>query len=547
MTPIVLSSVGASAAGPARALRWRRPLERAFTRVAALPRAVWLCAALATLNAVTWSLLTPPFQVPDEPVHAGYAEYVGETAKVPRVTGVGLYWDPPADARAAFEGVPFGIAGDPTWSSVDDRALQRRLAADPARVREGGAGYAANNPPLYYALLAAVPYQVARSGTFLDRLQALRIGSALLAGVTVALLFLFLRELLPGTRWAWTVGALAVAFQPLFGFVAGGVNNDNLLWLCGAALLLSVACAFRRGLTPAVGAAIGGSVAAGVLTKGSMFGLLPGAALALILCFFRAQRRDRRVAAYGVLAALVAASVPIALWLVANAHVYSRPATTTTSGFSTSQVFQWRELASYAWQFYLPRLPFMTDQFPNHAAGFPSYPTYPLWQTYVQGFVGRFGWFQFGFPDWANAVGLVVYTGLLALATAALARARGALRRHWAELLTFATLLAGLAALINLSGYQYRLDNHANFEQTRYLLPLIGLYGLLVAVAARGVGRRLGPAVGVFLVVLAVGHNVFAQLRTLDRYYLAPTDPVVTQGTPPSDTGSVHVKPARRP
>ena len=105
----------------------------------------------------------------------------------------------------------------------------------------------------------------------------MRLLSALIAGLTVAFTFLFLRELLPDSPWAWTVGALAVAFQPLFGFIGGGVTPDNLLFAASAALIWLLARAFRVGLTPRLGAAIGLAALAGVLTKQAMFGLLPGA------------------------------------------------------------------------------------------------------------------------------------------------------------------------------------------------------------------------------------------------------------------------------
>ena len=64
-------------------------------------------------------------------------------------------------------------------------------------------------------------------------------------------------ELLPGSRWAWPLGALAVAFQPMFGFIAGGVQVDNALDLCTAGLMLAIAITLRRGLTARRGLAVG--------------------------------------------------------------------------------------------------------------------------------------------------------------------------------------------------------------------------------------------------------------------------------------------------
>ena len=51
--------------------------------VGAVPRAAWLCALVATLGAMAWSLILPPFQVPDEIAHYAYVEYVVQAGRLP--------------------------------------------------------------------------------------------------------------------------------------------------------------------------------------------------------------------------------------------------------------------------------------------------------------------------------------------------------------------------------------------------------------------------------------------------------------------------------
>jgi hypothetical protein len=124
------------------------------------------------------------------------------------------------------------------------------------------------------------------------------------------------------------------------------------------------------------------------------------------------------------------------------------------------------------------------------------------------------------------------------LAGVAIWRGRAAFRRRWPELLTYVLLFGGLLMLVNIVGYQYRLTPpHDAFEQARYLLPMLGLYAGVLALAARGAGRRLGPAIGALIVVLAIGQNLFAQLLTMDRYYNAPTTPLVVEQAPKPDKG----------
>ncbi len=60
--------------------------RRARRELGALPRAAWGCFLVATLNAVCWAVITPTFWVPDEPAHAGYAQFVAERGALPSLS-----------------------------------------------------------------------------------------------------------------------------------------------------------------------------------------------------------------------------------------------------------------------------------------------------------------------------------------------------------------------------------------------------------------------------------------------------------------------------
>jgi 4-amino-4-deoxy-L-arabinose transferase-like glycosyltransferase len=504
-------------AGEAAPPRRRRPL-------AGLPTALWVCAAIAFLNGAVWALLTPPFQPPDEASHLGYAQWIAETGRPP---------DPLSTNTARFKGresifseeeiylgeaVRFSVTGLPSWSERDDRHLRRQLSRPVNRKAETAASVAANNPPLYY-YLAAIPYRATSWASFPDRLFAMRLLNALLGAITVAFCFLFVRELLPGSPWAWTVGALAVAFQPMFGHISGAVHNDSLLYTAGAGLLYLLAVCLRRGLTPGRGVAVGAVILIGVLGKQTMVALIPAAVVALAIAVWRAQPERRREAVRGAAVAAGVVALPALAWLAVNNLLLDRSAAVTgdiTNPGLGKQV-SWLEQLSYLWQFFLPRLPFMTDQFAGSSEYI--YPAYGLWDVYVQGFIGRFGQFEYGFPMWANWVALGIFVAVIALAVSAVVSHRDAVRRRLPQLAMAGAAISGLLLVIAVISYRYRAKNGVPFEQARYVLPLLPLYAALVAVAARGAGRRWGPAVGAFLVVLAMGHSLFAMLLTVDRYY----------------------------
>jgi 4-amino-4-deoxy-L-arabinose transferase-like glycosyltransferase len=489
-----------------------------------LPTAAWVCFTVALLNGIAWGLITPLFQTPDEAGHVAYTQYVAETGKPP--TG--------RSGLTHFSRQERDYLNAARWKDIqrrkDDRVpgtatyekrLERAVGTPADPQSEGGYTTDTNNPPLYYFAAAAV-YHLSPWTALPDRVHVLRLFSALLAALTVLFVFLFLRELVPSTPWAWTVGALAVAFQPMFGFTSSGVTSDAALYLASAATFYLLALAFRRGLTPRRGAAIGAFAAIGLLAKLNMVGLAPGIVFGLLVLVLKANRDQRRQAIRGALAALAVIAVPVATYMALNSTVWDRNLWFGTSGVPPFRIKvpgleahhpdsgSLLDLASYTWQFYLPKLPFM------HTTYFQSYQLRQIW---FNGFIGQFGWLEFGFPQWVYNWSLGIAFALLALAARELVSLRAVLRRRIWELATYVVLAFGLIMLIAGTSFVARLDGATAYEQPRYLFPLLPLYGALIALAARGVGKRYGPAAGVFLVCLAIAHTAAAMLLNLTRYY----------------------------
>ncbi|MDA0164727.1 DUF2142 domain-containing protein [Solirubrobacter ginsenosidimutans] len=448
-------------------------------------------ALVATLNALAWGMIVPPFQVPDEPSHFYYAQYLGETGKLPAPGPAADVYS--GDIEQALAATSFAyVAGQPLGRPNWDVDI---AAPDRDRTGAGNAATASTNPPLYYVAQAAV-YRASRGLGVFDRLVLMQLLSALLAGLTVLCVFVFLRELLPGSPLAWAAGALLVALMPMFGFLSAGVNNDGGLYLASAALFLLLARVLRRGLTSGRAAACGAVLGTGVLVKTQMLAFAPAVALALALA---AGPKARAFAAAGAAAAL-----PLALYGVLGATVWRRPvldrvdvlqATSPRSGTLPDQL-------SYLWQEYLPKLPLMSDLVPGVQP----------WSLWFKGLVGRFGWLDYGFPGWAYAVALVIVAATAAAAARFGWRAR---RGRGRELAVFALAAAGLMLAVATVSY------HAAppFDQGRYLLPLLPLFALVPALAVRGAGPRRGPVVAASLVIAVVGFSVFAQLLTIARYY----------------------------
>src|SRR5688572_1418888 len=80
-----------------------------------MPWAAWICAVAAFLTALAWSLIVPLFQVPDEPAHVAYAQYLAESGKAPSGS----------NDRAPFSEEERRLVQVLRWKAVSRRAENR--------------------------------------------------------------------------------------------------------------------------------------------------------------------------------------------------------------------------------------------------------------------------------------------------------------------------------------------------------------------------------------------------------------------------------------
>jgi hypothetical protein len=473
-----------------------------------VPRAAWLCVLVAVVNGIAWSLLVPPLQSFDETVHVYYGQFLAETYNVPRPVPGSVLSE---DELAIVNGVKlFDVVGNtdghPPWTQTEDHALKKTLVSGLGRVSQGADGGVGAYPPAYYAL-GAIGYKLSPWQSLLDRLEAMRLASTLLAGLTALFVCLFVRELVPRPSWAWKAAGLIAAFQPLFGFLSGVFNPDMGMAAGSAVLFYGIARAWRRGLTLGLGVLIGAALAGAFLSKLAAVGLVPGAGLAVLLMAWR-QKALRGLVGFGA-----AALAPVIVYMGLNKFLWDRPLLLGGGGAASGgppKPGNIKEMLTFVWETYLPRLPFMQDRFDYD---------FPLWDRYFRGWVGKFGWGDYQFPEWVSTVTAVVLS-LLAIAALALAiRHWAAFVRRWPEWLSYAGLALGLLFLLGYTGYGWKRDTGTDFEQGRYLMPLLALYAGIIAAGLRGLGPRIGPVVAAVLVVAAASHSIWAQLLTIARFY----------------------------
>jgi 4-amino-4-deoxy-L-arabinose transferase-like glycosyltransferase len=482
------------------------------TALRRIPTAAWVCALIAFLNASAWALIVPPFQGKDEVDHFAYVEQLAESGTLPENGNENGKYSP--QESLVLQGLHFPeIAHSPQTPAIstheEQLILNEDVHAGESLQGSGEAGVATPEPPLYYAL-QVIPYVAAR-GNILTQLQLMRLVGALFGALTALFTFLFLREVMPGTRWAATLGGLCVALQPLLAFISGSVNPDSMLYTVAAAVFLCLARAFRCGLSRRLAIALGVLIAVGFMTKLNFVGFALGAFAGLAVLAVREARCGRRaMLLWSALAAAIGLS-PGLLYVLRNA-LTNHPLFGVLSGIPhvivASNLFN---EFSYTWEMYLPRLPGMTPYFD----GLSTFKD--IW---FDRSVGLYGFFDTVFPVWVDNVLLVPAVAVALLCARELVVRRAALRARLPELSVYALITLGVLVMIGASSYTGDAIHHgAAFGEPRYLLPMLPLLGVVLVLAARGAGRRWAPVVGAALVVLVLGLDVFSQLQVIARYY----------------------------
>jgi hypothetical protein len=501
---------------PALALASVRCLAVAAGRGGTTRRLAGWLFAIAALNFACWALITPAFQAPDEVDHFAYTQYLVERGEAPsRDPGSPLpRWS--QGQALLLEDMSFLTdhqVGDTTmpWSPLQERAYLRAVAALHPRDDDGGGNEtAATHGPIYYAALA--PAYALASSSPLAQLTLMRLLSALLGALAVLFAFLLVRELAPGRPWLAVLAALLVAYEPMYGFISGAVNNDVGVNAGGAALLFLLLRMARRGVRWQWGLATGGLLILLPIVKATAFSLYPVAGLALLVAVWRHHGRRADVLGWVALALGALVVQELQVHLAGTFHPVASTSTSvagTVGALSAARAHPLGFLA-YLWEVFLPRLPFMAPHFVD--VGNPAFT------IFVKRGWAAFGWYDVLFAHWvyvviALAMALVVVLGLVAIV------------REWPYVrrnaLDFGLLVAApLAVWAGFEAAFYTVGTR-NFlaEFGRYEFPAIICLAALVVGALHGVGRRWVLHAGVGLAVAMIALGYASQLLTLTTFY----------------------------
>ncbi len=482
--------------------------------------------AIAAVNAACWALITPIFQGPDEVDHFAYVQSLVERGEGPSHDPASPLQRWSGAENRALEDTSFFTdhqVGDtnPPWLRSQLRDYEREVALLHPRADDGG-GYttSAAHGPLYYLALSPA-YLLTRHSSIFSQVTLMRLTSALLGALTVLFTFLLARELAPRRPWLAVLAALLVAYEPMYGFISGIVNNDVGVNACAAALELLLIRMLRRGLAIPWGALTGAVLIALPIVKGTGLSLYPVAAFVFAATLWR---HHSRADLYGFVALALGAVLVAEL----SAHVLSdlQPAASATGAGAISSnanavheaLHHLPKFIVYLWQALLPRLPFMPRYFPlpTHA-GFALFSD-PGFVIFVERGWAAFGWYDVFFPHWVYVAIFLAMVLTVPLGVWAARREWSWVRRHRLELL--ALLAMPVAVVMGFEAAYYQPAPRAVIgEFGRYAFPAIGPLAVLVVGALHALGRRPMIVAGAGLLVAMLVLSYASQLLTLASFY----------------------------
>ena len=184
-----------------------------------------------------------------------------------------------------------------------------------------------------------------------------------------------------------------------------------------------------------------------------------------------------------------------------------------SGGVGSSALDMPATFASYLWQQFLPRLPFMNDQ---HIQDWPAF------EIYVKRAWGAFGWYAVYFPNWVYRVIVGVMLAVGIGGAVAVGRRILADRPLVVEALVLFLMVAGVVVGVAAAYFTRVGHREGVFEQGRYaftaIAPLAAAVAAAVPCSARGAFRLL-PPVFLALVAATAGLYIASGWLALSQFY----------------------------
>lgn len=309
-----------------------------------------ICALFAIKFAIYGWFITPLWELPDEPGHASFVE----------------------DLRQ-------GDYPELGTAKISDEVARSWLkpGAQPSF------NWIAQHPPLYYVLATPASMAAAASGADFDtRMRAIRLVTAIIGGLALLGLGLFIRES-TGNATLGVASVLFIGATPMFLHLSSGISHDTLVaaTACWSAYFMS-----RWIRTDSASDALACAFFAGLCTMTKITGLAIAVPLFAMMCLrIAVSRRNTSLLSKASLASStwLVMFAAISIWMARNIVLFDSP---------------------------LPDARIFKELDPKEIGFFAYMLEHPVWETVYLNFIAWIGWTGQG----KGALNVIAANGVLA-------------------------------------------------------------------------------------------------------------------------------------
>ena len=195
-----------------------------------------LLLCLAFIKGIIWLCLTPIFQAPDENVHFGMIQYLGETGHTPGSRNGSVA---SGEVVAVGKIVNFNwMKSHPVWQGLPRNWVEQIKALDSSLKSEfvSDVDQGGQKLPKGYFLTGAAVYKIFANQNFFWRFYALRLLSVIFGIITVYLSFL-IAEIFFKNKILSLAAASLIVFQPMASVIFSSITYDSLAILTATVFL----------------------------------------------------------------------------------------------------------------------------------------------------------------------------------------------------------------------------------------------------------------------------------------------------------------------
>ncbi|CAN5615700.1 glycosyltransferase family 39 protein [soil metagenome] len=276
-------------------LTWLWPDDRAR-------RFLTVLALLFIVKQLLQIIIFPPFTGHDEIAHFDYIRTIANERRIPVIPDLAEWREaiennqpPPGDYlnKDLYPYCYYALDWPcyPDAEAFQNMPPRRDTSASSGLIYPAGWQYAANHPPLYYALMTPIYWASEPFGLGVQ-MRVLRIGAIPFGLLAVISTYAIAHMLFPRRRTVAMLAATFVALQPQLSYEAALVNNDVTVIGVGtllvALLIYGIRERFPRNVTIACGIALG----CALLFKGTSVVFAPVVAVAVVGAFGIRNWRD---------------------------------------------------------------------------------------------------------------------------------------------------------------------------------------------------------------------------------------------------------------